>query len=70
MKINLDLKLIVPLTWQLLQFMTNIFEKFDSNLITCSVSPDIKKAFDSVGHNILLKKIFHYGFRGKIGKLM
>ena len=35
------------------------------NLKKCSVvSIDFKKAFDTIEHNILLKKLDHYGIRG------
>ena len=33
----------------------------DSKLITCALCLDMNKAFDCIGHNIVLQKSFHYG---------
>lgn len=50
--------------------VTSIYDKLlqnlDENKITCSIYLDLRKAFDSVNHSIILKKLNHYGFRGSI----
>ena len=51
-------------------FYDKLLKNLDENKITCSIFLDLKKAFDSVNHEILLQKLYHYGFRGKMFKLL
>ena len=40
----------------LLQLVDQIYESFDHNKLTIGTFIDLSKAFDTVGHNVLLKK--------------
>ena len=43
-----------------------IRQALDSGYVTCGIFVDFQKAFDTVNHEILLKKLDHYGFRGSV----
>ena len=42
----------------------DIKKSIDEGKLTCGVFIDLQKAFDTVDHKILLKKLETYGFRG------
>ncbi len=48
----------------------DLLQNLDNNEITCAVFLDLAKAFDSVDHEILLKKLEIYGIRGSALQLM
>ena len=48
----------------LMSITENIQSPLDQNKFCARVFVDLKKAFDTVDHEILLKKLSHYGIRG------
>ena len=47
-----------------------IYENLDKSKPIAITLLDLAKAFDTVNHTILMKKLYYYGIRGKAYKLL
>ena len=49
-----------------MQITEKIKESIDNGKFGCGIFIDLRKAFDTVNHDILLIKLEHYGIRGSM----
>ena len=54
----------------LLDATENIYKSVDLKLFTVGIFIDFSRAFDVINHDILLKKLSHYGISGQLLKLI
>lgn len=58
-------------TQQLLEDVADeIYSAFEGNMFSCAAFLDVSKAFDTVNHKLLLKKLWKFGFRGPFYSLL
>ena len=50
----------------ILDIINVIQDNMDNKMYSCGIFIDLKEAFDTVDHDILLGKLYHYGVRGVI----
>ena len=51
--------------YAIIQLVNQISHSFEKNHFTLGVFMDLSKAFDTVDHVILIKKLNHYSVKGK-----
>ena len=55
---------VTLLTWHYCIMINDITEGLDNKLFSIGIFIDLSKAFDTVDHKLLIRKLSHYGIRG------
>ena len=63
---NMDSERKIPPSFSIIEITEKIKESIDKNKFGCGIFIDLRKTFDTVNHNILIRKLEHYGIRGSI----
>ena len=53
-------------TFALVDVVDNVYKHLDDGKLGVGIYLDLQKAFDTVNHRILLRKLYHYGIRGVV----
>ena len=51
-------------SFALIEIVERIRNSIDNKMHNCGIFIDLRKAFDTINHDILLSKMKHYGIRG------
>ncbi len=65
---NLGFRKQMSTSLAIIELVEEITNSLDNHESTVCVFSDLKKAFDTVDHGILIEKLYHYGIRGIANK--